>query len=259
MPQDTLRAAYDEAGITPPLGGSLPGYVRDRPATATVDPLLSKVLYRGHGTESVALVACDLIGMGAPIVARIRKAVAARTKAPPRHVWVHCTHTHTGGLLPRGDGFSSDAEQIYPGFYAGRVDEKWVQQMIDRTADAVVRAAGRAAAEKRLTLHEGREATVAHYRRYVMKDGSVRTNPGRNNANVVRPNGEIDARVHVLNFTVNRILAVIYGLHPDCVSGTRYSADYPHPLTSTVRHGLGKDARMTVFNACRRHIKHTDP
>ena len=44
------------------------------------------------------LIACDLIGMGAPVVARIRKAVAALSKNPPRHVWVHCTHPHTGGL-----------------------------------------------------------------------------------------------------------------------------------------------------------------
>ena len=258
MPDDALRAAYDEADITPPLGGSMPGYFRDRRATGTLDPLKSKVLYLALGKDSVALVACDLIGMGAPVVARIRKAVAARLKTPPRHVWVHCTHTHTGGLLPRSDGFTSDADNIYPGFYQGRVDEKWVTQMIDRTAAAVARAAGRAAAEKRLSLHEGRQATVAHYRRYVMKDGSVRTNPGRNNPAVVRPAGEIDPRVHVLRFETNRLLAVIYGLHPDCVSGTRYSADYPHHLTEVLRHALGAQWRVIFFNACCGNINHID-
>ncbi len=258
MPDEALRAAYDEADITPPLGGSMPGYFRDRRATGTLDPLKSKVLYLALGKESAALVACDLIGMGAPLVARIRKAVAAQTKSPPRHVWVHCTHTHTGGLVPRGDGFTSDAEAIYPGFYAGRVDEKWVGQLVERTAAAVTRAAGRAAAEKRLSLHEGREATVAHYRRYLMKDGSVRTNPGRNNPAVVRPAGEIDPRLHVLRFETNRILTVIYGLHPDCVSGTRYSADYPHHLTEALRHALGAAWRVIFFNACCGNINHID-
>ena len=156
----------------------MPGYFRDRLATGTLDPLLAKVLFLQRDQESVALVACDLIGMAAPIVHRIRKAVAARTKTPPRHVWIHCTHTHTGGLLPRHDGFTSDAEKIYPGFYQGTVNEKWVQQTVDGIAAAVVCSAGRAAAEKQVTLHVGREATVAHYRRFVMKDGSVRTNPG---------------------------------------------------------------------------------
>src|SRR5262245_30778526 len=256
MPAAPLKVAYTEADITPPLGGSMPGYFRDRQATGTLDPLKAKVLYLAQGKETVALVACDLIGMGAPVVARIRKAVAGRMKTPPRHVWVHCTHTHTGGLLPRGDGFTSDAEQIYPGFYAGRVDEKWVAQVVERTAGAVARAAGRAAEEKRRTLHEGREATVAHCRRYVMKDGSVRTNPGRNNPNVVRPAGEIDARVHVLHCQTTRIVTVIYGLHPDCVSGTRYSADYPHHLTEVLRHALGAQYRVVFLNACCGNINH---
>lgn len=258
MPDALLRVAYDEADITPPLGGSMPGYFRDRQATGTLDPLKSKVLFLAQAKESVALVACDLIGMGAPLVARIRRAVAAQTKAPPRHIWVHCTHTHTGAMIPRAGTYTADAEAIYPGFYPGRVDDNWVTQFVERTAAAIVRAAGRAAAEKRLTLHEGRETTVAHYRRYVMKDGSVRTNPGRNNPSVVRPAGEIDPRVHVLRFDTNRVLAVIYGLHPDCVSGIRYSADYPHHLTETLRHALGAQWRVLFLNACCGNINHVD-
>lgn len=257
--QDTpLHAAYVEADITPPVGGSMPGYFRDRQATGTLDPLKSKVLYLSQGKESIALVACDLIGLGAPTVARIRAAVAKTMKNPPRHVWIHCTHTHTGGFLPRSDGFTSDADTIYPGFYQGTVDEKWVQQMVDRTAAAVAQAAARAAVEKRVTLHTGRETTVAHYRRYVMKDGSVRTNPGRGNASIVRPAGQIDPRVHVLNFTTQRILMVIYGVHPDCVGGTRYSADYPHHLTEVLRHSLGADWRVVFYNACCGNINHVN-
>jgi neutral ceramidase len=251
---DALRVAYEEADITPPVGGSMPGYFSDRKATGVLDPLWSKVVYLAHAKESVALVACDLIGMSAEIVARIRKAVAARCKAPPRHVWVHCTHTHTGGLLPRT--FTSDADQIYPGFYAGRADEKWVQELIDRTAAAVARAAGRAALEKRLTLHQGRETSIAFCRRYVMKDGSVRTNPGRNNPQVVRPAGAIDPRVHVLNFTAQRILIVLYGLHPDTVSGNHYSADFPHHLTQVLRHALGEAWRVLFLNTCCGNVNH---
>ena len=64
-----LQAGYDEADITPPLGGSMPGYFQDRRAISTLDPLKAKVLYLAREEESVALVACDLIGMGAPLVA----------------------------------------------------------------------------------------------------------------------------------------------------------------------------------------------
>jgi hypothetical protein len=258
MPDTPLTVAYDEADVTPPLGGSMPGYFRDRAATGVLDPLKAKVLYLRQGEESVALVACDLIGMGASLVARIRAKVKEVSKSPPRHVWVHCTHTHTGGMLPRADGFTSDAETIYPGFYAGKVDDRWVQQMIDRTADAVARAAGAAKEEKKVTLHTGVEKTVAHYRRYVMKDGSVRTNPGRGNAEVVRPAGEIDPRVHVVRCESARTLAVVYGLHPDCVGGTQFSADFPHHMTEVLRHALGAEWRVIFLNACCGNINHID-
>src|SRR5690242_13082883 len=109
-----LLAAYAEADITPPLGGSMPGYFADRKATGVLDPLKAKVCHLGHGEESVALVALDLIGMGAGLVARIRARVRELAKEGPKHVWVHCTHTHTGGMLSRTDGFTSDAESIYP-------------------------------------------------------------------------------------------------------------------------------------------------
>src|SRR5205814_5612391 len=143
-------------------------------------------------------------------------------------------------------------------FYEGRVDEHWVERLMDGVAAAVRRAAARAEPERLLSLHTGREATVAHYRRYVMKDGTVRTNPGRNNPNVVRPAGQIDPRLHVLRFATNRVLIVIYGLHPDCVSGTRYSADYPHHLTEVLRHALGADWRVLFLNACCGNINHID-
>lgn len=252
-----LRVAYEEADITPPLGTSMPGYFRDRQATGVLDPLKAKVLYLANGVESAALVACDLIGMGAPLVARIRARVRdTMDKAAPRHVWVHCTHTHTGGMVPRTNAYTSDAEAIYPEFYPGKVDEKWIGELVEKTATAVARATAAAKDEKKVSQHVGRELTVAHYRRYVMKDGSVRTNPGVGNPSIVRPAGEIDPRVHVLRFESARALAVVYGLHPDCVGGSQFSADYPHHLAETLRHALGAEWRVIFFNACCGNINH---
>src|SRR5205085_2171829 len=131
MPDPDLRAGYAEADITPPLGGSMAGYFKDRKATGVLDPLKVKALAVAGGGESVAVVACDLVNVPAAIVRRIRERVAKLTTTPPRYVWVHATHTHTGSLLPRADTLTSDAESIFPGFYPGDVDEQWVGQMID--------------------------------------------------------------------------------------------------------------------------------
>src|SRR5262249_61058060 len=100
MPDAPLRVAYEEADITPPLGGSMPGYFRDRQATGVLDPLKAKVLYLAQGMNSVALVACDLIGVPGPLVRRIREATTKACRTPPRFVFVHGTHTHPRGMVP---------------------------------------------------------------------------------------------------------------------------------------------------------------
>jgi neutral ceramidase len=258
MPNTPLRVGYAEADITPPLGTSMPGYFQDRKASGVHDPLKSKAVFLSTGDESVVIVACDLVAVGIEIDHRIRDRVAKLTPTPPMHVWVHATHTHTGGFLPRADSFTTDAETIFPGFYPGVVDEKWVEGFVDKTAGAVVEAQRTAKAETKVTLHEGREATIAHIRRYVMKDGSVRTNPGRNNLNVVRPAGEIDPRIDVLRFEAARALVVIYGVHPDTVGGTLLSADYPAYLGEALRHALGAEWRVLFLNACCGNINHID-
>jgi neutral ceramidase len=250
-----LRVAYAEADITPPLGGSMPGYFQDRKATGVLDPLKAKVLYLRKGDAGVVLIACDLIGMERSIAARIRTEVGRRVRSRPEHVWVHCTHTHTGGMLSRH--FTSDADRIYPGLYPGVVDERWISEVVQRVTEAAQRAAKQLVDEPRPTLHEG-QAAVAQYRRYYLKDGTVRTNPGRNNPEVVGPVGEIDPRVHVLRFPQSRTLAVIYGLHPDCVGGTRYSADYPHHLTEALRAELGREWNVLFLNAACGNINHID-
>jgi neutral ceramidase len=51
---------------------------------------------------------------------------------------------------------------------------------------------------------------------------------------------------------------VIYGCHPDCVSGTQYSADYPAHLADGLRESLGADWRVVFLNACSGNINHID-
>jgi len=256
-----LAAGYAEADVTPPLGGSMPGYFTDRKATGVLDPLKSKVLVLRKGRESVALVSSDMVSIGRGIVRRIRESAAKQARergvAAPKQIWVHATHTHTGGMLPR-EGPTSDAHAIYGSMWPGEVDTAWVDRFVDKTAAAVVDAASQLKPEGRVTLAQGREDTVAHYRRFFMKDGSVRTNPGRNNPDVVRPAGEIDPRIHVLRFADTKVLAVVYGLHPDTTGGTLFSGDYPAHLSDALREQLGAGWRVIFLNACCGNINHVD-
>jgi neutral ceramidase len=250
-----LAVGYGEADLKAPLGGSMPGYFQDRKATGALDPLMAKAVVLRRGEARGALVALDLIGLGAPEVAACRAAVERATGIPGAHVWVHATHTHTGMMVPRH--FTSDAEAIVPDIYVGTVDAEWSAQLPGRVAEAV-KAAQAALRTTPAQLGQTRAEGLAFYRRFKMKDGTVKTNPGRGNPDVVAPAGEVDPTLTVLRFPESRALVVIFGVHPDVIGGTLYSADYPAHLASRLRERLGRDWGVLFLNAACGNINHID-
>src|SRR5690606_11646286 len=100
-------------------------------------------------------------------------------------------------------------------------------QLVEHLVSAIVEAHEKA---QPATLTPGRsEVTGASFnRRFHMKDGTVRFNPGRKNPDIVRVAGPIDPDVSVLRFqnAEGNCLAMltVFALHLDTVSGTLYSA-----------------------------------
>ncbi|WZP00998.1 hypothetical protein EP7_002660 [Isosphaeraceae bacterium EP7] len=252
--KDMLAAGFGEHSLEAPLGASMPGYFADRKATATLDPLMAKVLYLQLGSVRGAFVSVDLVGLEAPEADACRAAVSKRTGIPAAHVWIHATHTHTGTMIPRR--FTSDTEAILgKSMRIGEADAGWLAQFPDRVADAV-EAAVKAAKPGPAKLAETSVEGLAFYRRFTVKDGTVRTNPGRNNPEVVGPAGHADPTLTLLGFPESRTLLAIFGLHPDTVSGTGYSADYPAHMANAVREGLGADWNLVFLNAACGNINH---
>lgn len=251
----TLSAGYGEIDLDPPLGGSMPGYFTDRKADDVLDPLKAKAVFLESGRTSAAIVALDLIGLNSAEVEACRQAVAKSMENPPGQVWIHATHTHTGAMVPRY--FTSDAETIVPDVYVGEVDPAWAEALPGKVA-AAVKAAKANARPGPVELAETTAPDLAFYRRFRMKDGTVRTNPGRKNPDVVEPAGHADPTLTVLRFPNSKTLVVIFGLHPDVIGGTKYSADYPHHLTERIRESLGRDWGVLFLNAACGNINHID-
>lgn len=83
--------------VSPPIGVDLCGFIaREGPNTGIHDPLYATALVASDAARSVALTVCDLIGLGARTVARLRAAVEARTGIPAAAQMYACTHTHGG-------------------------------------------------------------------------------------------------------------------------------------------------------------------
>lgn len=253
---EPLIAGSAEVELRAPLGASMPGYFQDRKATGVLDPLKARAVVLQRGGIRGALVALDLIGLEANEANACRKAVERATGIPSTHVWIHATHTHTGIMIPRR--FTTDVDSIVPNFYAGDVDQGWVAQLPDRVVDAVT-AAQKSARPGSAELGQTRADKLAFYRRYTMKDGTVRTNPGRNNPDVLGPAGDADPTLTVIRFPESKSLIVIFGLHPDVIGGTQFSADYPGFLVARVREQLGKEWGVVFLNAACGNINHIDP
>jgi hypothetical protein len=152
---------------------------------------------------------------------------------------VCATHTHTGPALT----------EAYRAFVAERI------------ADAV-QMARQQAAPTTCRIGFGHEDRLSFNRRFWMKDGSVVTNPGANNPNVVKPVGPIDPRVAVLSFAREGCdlagLLVNFALHLDTIGGTLISADYPFFMARLLRQVYGPDLAVLFVNGAAGDLNHFD-
>jgi len=106
-----------------------------------------------------------------------------------------------------------------------------------------------------VTLHGGvaQQKGLSFNRRFHMKTGPVRFNPGVLNSNILRPAGPIDPEVGILlvrDKANNRPTAslTVFALHLDTTGGTLYSADYPYYLAQSLRKDLG-DSFVSLFGS----------
>jgi neutral ceramidase len=155
------------------------------------------------------------------------------------------THTHTGPLF-------DDVRRYY--FHQAAVAQYGTDphETIDYPAFLIRRLAeviskGQASLRPaELALGVARQEGVAFNRRYWMKNGQVRFNPGQLNTNIVRPAGPIDPDIAILQARDARTGrpfagATVFAMHSDTVGGTLYSADYEYFVEQTLRHSFGSN------------------
>ena len=102
-----VRIGASAVDITPPVGTALDGYGgRTDVSLGVHDPLYARALYLDDGTTQIALVVCDLIGIGSFLAQRARELIAERPGISPSNVMISATHTHAGPAGVRGRGES---------------------------------------------------------------------------------------------------------------------------------------------------------
>ena len=235
-----LKAGFARIDITPPVGAEMPGGFGKNPSKGIHDPLFAEAAYFANGSIELAVVGVDLIMIPRDVVDETRKQAEARCGIPGRNILIAASHTHNGG--PVVECFGVDRDSAYCTTAAGKI------------ADAVVQAKEKAV-EARTAGGMGHEDSVGLNRRFRMKDGSVKTHPGKMNPDIVAPAGPIDPDVGVLavqNAQGELLGCVVnHALHGTTMSGNLVSADWPCYVRQTIRGGLGADIGVVVLNgAC---------
>jgi hypothetical protein len=256
--EGTLRVGVAEADITPPKGFPVAGYYHERLATGTLDPLKARAIVFRTELVQAAVAACDLTGIAVDLTGEVRRRAAARTGIPAANIILTATHSHTApdymkdlyDYLGTSDG-PSKPERPYAA--------KLVGGIVDAIADAQARA-------EPVVVEAGnarQETPVSFNRRFLIRDGSVRTWMSLDNPDVLRPAGPIDPDVGLLLVRSAsgqpRGLLSNFALHLDTVGGTLWSADYPYHVEQAARKALDPKLVFLFGNGCCGDINHVDP
>lgn len=257
-----LTAGVAVTDITPPVGYRMSGYFRERLSTGTSNPLCAKAIVLRQGNRCAALVFCDIIGLSLDVSSRARRQAAKKTGIPASNILIAVTHSHTGPLY-----FGALRKHFHDLAVAKHGSDPYEKidypsELVAKIVNAITQA-NAAAKPVRLKAGVTEQQGLAFNRRFHMKNGTVRFNPGILNPDIVRPAGPIDPEVGIVFFNEadsNSPTAALvnFALHLDTVGGTKYAADYPFYLERALREEYGDEFVLLFGTGTCGDINHID-
>ena len=229
--------------ITPPLGSMVAGYFIKRFAKKILDNLYVNALAVSAAGKTAVILTADLCNIRGDSCNVVRDRVAEATGLDRSAIFIHCTHSHTSPALDVD--FDSEIE-IY---YFKDVTLKMCSAALMAIEDMK---------DARLGVGTSTAPRISFGRRFRMKDGTVRTNPGVGNPDILEPIGEIDERVHLIRIDregADSIAVVNFATHPDTIGGEVISADWPGFVRTTLEAAI--DGVKCIFiNGAQGDVNH---
>lgn len=205
---------------------------------SAADELYVKVLLLDDGETRAAIVVCDLPALDPATLQTARLQIAAQFTIAESNIMFAATGTHAAReKTPRGAAVAA------------------------RLVEAV-RLAVASAQPASAWAGAGREDATGFYNSFLMKDGTVRANPGKMNPDIVQPAGEADPDVSVLRFesALGQVLAIFgsYSLRASTVEGAHLSADYPGVIARTLGKLHGSELVTLWSTGAGANVTHID-
>ena len=227
-----IRAGAAEIDITPPVGVALAGSLTRRDSTGVLDPLHARAVIIESGDTRIAFVLLDIIMLANDEAAAARKLFGEVAGMPAEHVCVSCTHAHSGPSTM--------------GHFESPKETEFIETILMPRIGEVAASAAECMQPAQVAWANGWEPRAAFNRRFHMKDGSVKMNPGCMNPDIVRVAGPTDPQVPMLMIasTEGEPIAVVvnFSLHYiGGFGGGLISADYFGAFASQMKEVKGDD------------------
>lgn len=243
---DPLEVGVAMVDITPPVGFPLYGYP-PKPSTGIKDPLYAKAIVFKQGETRGALVVCNLLGIPRDLSRIVRERAFKETGIPFQNMSISATHTHTSPGIT--ESFKEYALRESAGKLTEEDKNSYFTNLINGITKAII-LANNQIVEVEIISGKGQAPGISFNRRYLMTDGRVRFNPGRNNPNIVGPAGPVDPDVSFVLFRPpgqNNYSSSLTVFSSHYVrGGTEFSSDYPYFMQQRFNELFGNQ-HLSVF------------
>ena len=246
MENRALYAGFASVKVTPPMGNHIPGYYHKRYSDGFLTELYLRATAFSDGENKAVIFACDAIGMKASYFDILKKKIAQRCDMSEDAIYITCTHSHTSYRITVPAEASEDDNDIFL--------KRLYQQFCD-----CAQFAFEDLKPCTLKIATGFAQKVGFIRRYRMKDGSCKTNPGIGNPDVVAPDAVQDESVQlvrVIREGGKEILLVNFGTHADVIGGNKYCADWPGYLVEDLVGAFNGEVEAMTLVGCEGDSNH---
>ncbi|MDX9975245.1 MAG: hypothetical protein RBU21_19815 [FCB group bacterium] len=243
-----LKVGFASACITPPVGREMPGLFEKRHAEAIEDDLFVRATVLCDDATCIAMAQVDCIALPDVLVTAARREAERLCGIPAAACMIAATHTHSGG--PTAGCFNSAPDSAYR------------DEVVGQIASAIAQAY-RALRPALVSTMTSSAPGVAYNRRFLMRDGTQRTHPGKRNEDIDCPVGPEDPTVTVVGFrppneTTPFGCIVHFACHATHMNGLAYSADYPRWVIDTLRAVYGPAFGVVFLNGAAGDVTQVD-
>lgn len=240
-----LFAGFGRVKLYPMIGIGIRGYCVKRYAEGILDDLEINALALACGNQKAVILSMDNSNIKKNVAAELKQYLSKTTGLAEESFFIHATHTHTAPYLVQ-DAKNDMQRQYY-------------QQVLHKMGEVAMQAL-EDLKPAQMGWGIGQAPGIAFVRRYRMKDGSIRTNPGVDNPDIFESLGQADERVSVVRFDQEEgesLVLVNFAAHPDTVGGSKISADWPGFLRRYVEQAID-NTRCIFLNGAQGDINHVN-